>query len=442
MSTYVSDAYRNLWSDPAIERRIANGIRTHRMAQADLRVRDAAGRAVVGAEVSVEQTGHAFLFGANCFLFGGYDDAGLNQRYEEHYLKLFNAATVALYWKDLEREPGKPRFAADSERVWRRPPVDTVIAWCRKHDLNIDGHTLVWDNPRWQIPTWLPQDTAERERLTAKRIHELGERYGHVVQRWDVLNERLNSFRRPPKNASVPMHADFDIAAFREAQAALPPEATLVINDYFESWNPTYRGYHDLIHHLESNGARIDVIGLQCHTFNVGGWSSTTMLGICNEATQLRPAEIFAALDNYLDLARPLHVSEITLPQPAADAGGEAAQAEVVRNMYRLWFSHPGVNSITWWNLSDGGAAPGEDTVLSGLIDRNHQPKPAFHALDRLINQEWKTRLSGLTTDVDGQVRFRGFKGAYRVTVRVDGRDRVCTTTLASDGVLTITLPQ
>jgi endo-1,4-beta-xylanase len=435
MSAYVSDAYRSLWSDPALEQRISNSIRTCRMAQCDLRVLDPAGKPVSGAEVAIEQTSHAFLFGANCFLLGAYDDAAMNQRYEEHYLRLFNAATVAMYWRELEREPGKPRFAADSERVWRRPPTDPTIAWCRQHDLNVNGHTLVWDNPRHQVPPWLPGDRDEVARLIARRIRTLGERYGRTVQRWDVLNEKLNSFRRPAAHGDVGYPADFDILAFREAQAALPPEAILMINDYFESWNPQFRGYHDLISHLVDAGARIDVVGLQCHSF-----STAENLAICREASRFRPADLMASLDNYRDLGRPLHVSEITIAQPAEDADGAEAQADMARNMYRLWFSHPGVQAITWWNVADGGAVKGEDNVLSGLIDRQHHPKPAYHALDRLINQEWKTRLPRLATGDDGQVRFRGFKGGYRVTVRVAGRESVHSATLAADGVTTIHL--
>lgn len=437
MNAPVSDAYRSLWSDPAIERRIAEGIRTFRMAQVDLRIVDRAGRRIPGAEVSLRQARHAFLFGANCFVLGGYDDQDLNRRYEERFLQLFNAATVAMYWRELEREPGRPRFAADSERVWRRPPTDPVVAWCRQHDLCINGHTLVWDNPRWQVPTWLPKgDPAGAARLISRRVRELAGRYGSVVQRWDVLNEKLNSFRRPAAHGDVGYPEDFDILAFREAAAALPPEATLMINDYFESWNPSFRGYHELIASLVDRGARIDAVGLQCHSF-----SRDSMLGICRDGTNLRPADLFGALDNYRDLARPLHVSEITLPQPTDDAAGAEAQAVVTRDMYRLWFSHPQVNSITWWNVADGSAAPGEDGVLSGLIDRQHQPKPAFRALDRLINHEWRTRLDRLGSDADGQVRARVFKGDYAVTVRVAGRETVHQANLAADGVVTIVLP-
>jgi hypothetical protein len=44
---------------PAIEK--------HRKADARIRVLDAAGRAVVGAKITAEQTGHDFLFGCNIY---------------------------------------------------------------------------------------------------------------------------------------------------------------------------------------------------------------------------------------------------------------------------------------------------------------------------------------------------------------------------------------
>lgn len=432
MTALVSDAYRTAWR--RLEGRIANGIRTHRMAQAEVRVVDQAGAPVPGAVVTAEQTGHAFHFGANCFLFGAYGDAR-DQRYQDHFRQLFNAATVAMYWRELEPEPGRCRFTADSEPRWRRPPTDPVIAWCREHGLLINGHTLVWDNPRWQVPPWMPADAAECARLTAQRIHQLAQRYGDVVQRWDVLNERLHSWRRPTPFPQVPMPADFDILAFREAQAALPAAATLMINDYYDVWNPRHRGYHELVRELEGKGARIDAIGLQMHSFSVEG-----MLSVCRDAAHWRGEEVAAALDGYLELGRPLHVSEITIPQPAETPEGAEAQAEVARDYYRLWFSHPAVSGITWWNFADGGAAPGEDGVLSGLIDREHRPKPAFHALDRLINHEWKTRTGALTAGGEGCVRFRGFKGAYRLAVEAGGRRTQAAANLAADGTITVTV--
>lgn len=41
--------------------------------------------------------------------------------------------------------------------------------------------------------------------------------------------------------------------------------------------------------------------------------------------------------------------------------------------------------------------------------------KPVYETLDRLINREWKTSLT-ITSNAQGVVCFRGFKGHYRAT--------------------------
>jgi len=68
---------------------------------------------------------------------------------------------------------------------------------------------------------------------------------------------------------------------------------------------------------------------------------------------------------------------------------------------------------ITWWNVVDDCGAHGE-TTISGLFTRDMVAKPAFYALDNLINNEWKTRLTA-KPDKNGQIKFRGFKGNYRI---------------------------
>jgi len=69
---------------------------------------------------------------------------------------------------------------------------------------------------------------------------------------------------------------------------------------------------------------------------------------------------------------------------------------------------------ITWWNVVDDCGAPGEPSV-SGLFSRDMEPKPAYHILNGLINDEWKTRTT-VRAGKDGMVEFRGFRGAYRLS--------------------------
>ena len=54
------------------------------------------------------------------------------------------------------------------------------------------------------------------------------------------------------------------------------------------------------------------------------------------------------------------------------------------------------------------------EPLVSGLFTREMEKKPAYDALDELINREWRTNLS-VATDADGRVSFRGFRGRYRL---------------------------
>ena len=117
----------------------------------------------------------------------------------------------------------------------------------------------------------------------------------------------------------------------------------------------------------------------------------------------------------------PLYVTEITIPgaggAPTEGWSGPAIQAEVVANLYRLWFAAPRMAGITWWNLGDGTAVEGENVAQAGFLDKNMDPKPVYHALDKLINHQWKTQPAG-KTDAAGKFALRGFFGKYTVEVQ------------------------
>ena len=110
----------------------------------------------------------------------------------------------------------------------------------------------------------------------------------------------------------------------------------------------------------------------------------------------------------------PIHLSEITITAPNNDERGQAIQAVITRNLYRLWFSLKPMMGITWWNVVDDCGAPGEPSV-SGLFSRDMEPKPAYFVLNDLINNQWKTRTC-VKAGKDGSVEFRGFRGTYRLT--------------------------
>lgn len=392
------------WRDPAVEARIRDGIERHRKGDATLVVVDAAGRPVAGAQIEVAQTGHEFLFGCNAFVLGQLATPELNARYEAAFTQLFNFATVPFYWEGTEPARGELRYEEPARDIWRRPPPDRFLPWAEKNNLTLKGHPLLWHAYN---PAWVPRDPEELRALYRKRFREIAGRFGTRIPIWDVVNE---SRVCPTNHPFFRRDGDYVKWAFAEAAPLFPADRTLMINEVttFNFPPAEKNAYFEQVKALLAQGAAVRGIGFQYHFFRRAALDGY-LNGPNHDATRLLDLyEKFAGFD------RPLYITEITIP--SAGEGGETLQAEVVRDLYRLWFSAPRMAGITWWNLGDGTAVKGENEAQGGLMDDNLQPKAAYRALDQLINTEWKTR-TRVETDARGRATFRGFYGPYRLSI-------------------------
>ncbi len=470
----MSKAYWKRWN-PEVQQRIDRDIESNRKADAILHLQGV----VPGTEVSVEQLSHDFFFGANIFNFNQLGKEEYNRTYKELFGTLFNSATIAFYWKTFELVPGKPRFEGgyrDTEEYWnrakepkqeahwRRPATDPVVKFCESRGIRLHGHPIVWGNRRWHHPDWLfekycppdektkllkhglsglqqlssaqvaamaPVYVKEMRRLFDKRITELAEHYRGRLHSWDVVNESATDFGLGRMNPGESvcrsryglMPGDYTYRTFRMADTLFPKEVLLNINDYTND-----ERYVNQVKDLLSRGCRIDAMGSQMHLFN-----PQQCLDIAAGKPIESPEKVWRKMAILSKAGLPIHLSEITITSPGNDTRGKQIQAVIARNLYRLWFSIKPMMGITWWNVVDGCGAPGEPAT-SGLFTRDMQPKPSHHALSRLIQDEWKTRMT-IKAAADGNVRFRGFKGMYRVTYRdASGTQKLLTFHLSKDG--------
>lgn len=459
----MKPGYLNLWNQE-VQDQIDRDIETHRKADACVKLAEAP----ADTEVHVEQIGHDFIFGSHIFNFDQLGTDERNARYKKLFGSLFNSATVAFYWKRLELEEGAPRFQAgerDSSAFWnsaaepqqqphwRRPAVDPVVEFCESKGIRIHGHPLIWGSRRWHMPDWLLDKLPEKYRMSpeqrannlmelvveefkdlsateiealipdyvsamhtlmAKRIFEIALRYGKRIHSWDVVNESaidvakgcLQPEAALCKSTYGPMPGDYPYRFFKIAESIFPREAKLNINDYLLT-----EDYARQVQDLRKRGCKIDIMGAQMHLFD-----PQVCLDIADgKSDQQSPENVRRALKILSESGLPLHLSEITITSPpTAGERGELIQAVIARNLYRLWFSLKPMMGITWWNLVDGCGAHGEPSV-SGLFSRDMQPKPAYFVLEDLINHQWKTRTVA-KVGPNGKVRFRGFKGKYKLT--------------------------
>jgi GH35 family endo-1,4-beta-xylanase len=200
------------------------------------------------------------------------------------------------------------------------------------------------------------------------------------------------------------MPGDYTYTSFKTAEAEFPEYVKLNINDYNVS-----EAYRDQVVNLLNRGCKIDILGSQMHLFK-----PQQCLDIADGAEIQTPSQVYEVMDRLGSTGLPIHLSEITITAPNNDERGQKIQAIIARNLYRLWFSIEPMMGITWWNVVDDCGAPGEPSV-SGLFNRDMTPKPAYFVMNDLINKEWKTVLS-LRPNSNGDIRFRGFKGTYRIS--------------------------
>ena len=98
-------------------------------------------------------------------------------------------------------------------------------------------------------------------------------------------------------------------------------------------------------------------------------------------------------------------------------------QAELAEKLYRVCFSHRGVQGIVWWNLPDNGILTqkhqSENLPSGALLDGKYREKQAYKTLRRLIHEEWRSNLT-LRTGARDYAAARVFYGCY--AVKVNGR--------------------
>ncbi|MFC2124022.1 endo-1,4-beta-xylanase [Bacteroidota bacterium] len=417
----IPEEYLELWDEKEVVERIETGIERNRKARASIKFQSPNDEFIEVEKVSVRQVSHDFLFGANLFMLKGFDTKKQNSDFENAFTHIFNFGTIPFYWSDLEPVQGEPRFSKESVKILRRPAPDIVLDFCLENNLTPKGHPLIWE---WYLPDWLPDNPDEQYQLMEKRFTEIAERYSDRIKYWDVTNELTIS--RP----DVIMPEDYALKAYKLSEKLFPSDNKSLINDLTDVWlnyNNEYSHYYQIIQNLRLRGAKIDGIGMQLHLFAPGLYQDVL------NGDNLTPLHLFRVLDLYGNFNKPLHISEVSIPTIPDDENGQQIQASVVGNLYRLWFSHNAVQSITWWNFADQTATPNENKWKAGLLDANLDPKPSYNILNRLINNEWTTELDDIP--FDGKVyRFKGFFGKYKVEIEKDGKLIVREIHLSKDG--------
>ena len=401
-----------------------NNIEKYRKTDATVTVKDKDGKPVKNAQILVKQIGHAFRYGANLFMLDELESDEKNQRYKEIMANFGNMATLPFYWDATEPEQGKTRYDKDSVRVYRRPPIDRCMEFCREHGIEPREHALAYEA---FFPKWLYNASIEEIKAALEiRYQQISQRYADKIPTIEVTNE----MNWPAGKTKFYDQPDYIKWCFDLAEKYFP-ENQLVINEKTRvSWGDPGRATDQYYAYIEANlnkGVRIDAIGMQYHMF----------FRREDEYAQTRPyyspQNLYKHMDLYANFGKPLQITEVTVPAYSWEPEDEEMQAEILENLYTVWFSHPNVEQIIYWNMVDGYAhlwdpdpvkiqasqgdmTLGENYYYGGLLRFDLTPKPAYFTIKNLFEKVWHTEET-LLSDQNGSCCFRGFHGNYEITV-------------------------
>lgn len=375
-------------------------IEAHRTSPAVVRVVDAQGNPVHGAQVTVAQETHDFLFGANFMAYKGFNTTAKNNAYEQRFADVFNYATAPFFWSWFEPVQGQPNY----------PYLDSLVNALVARNITVKGHPLLWDQAD-MLPAWTGGNPTQQQ--MQKRVNDIMSRYDGLISAWEVVNEPT-------------VFGRIGLAQPHQWARALSPNGTLIVNDYGQFVDDELRQYH-LVQNAIANGVPIDAVGFQAHA-------------PVDMAFPLKRVQ--RVLDTYAALGKAIHITEFTPPSSGIPVTGavwrgnwtEQTQAAYAEDFYRVAFAHPAVAAVSWWDFTDHNAW----VPNGGLLRADLSPKPAYDALKRLITEEWRTSVQAATNV--GEVAFRGFHGRHSAQVTFNGVTKQASFHIRKDGANTVTL--
>ena len=266
-------------------------------------------------------------------------------------------AENAMKWRSIENVFGKPDYGRS----------DAVAAIASSLKAKLRGHTLAWHA---MVPLRLLNASPDEfQKAQSAHATALTQRYAGRMHTWDVLNEvvNLDDKRSDGLRESILSKlwgSDRYPVLFELAREA-DPQAKLAYNDYGmeqdELWSERRRtATLRLLEQWVKRKTPLDVLGMQAHLNLARRFSSKKLLNFFDEVHAMGLTIQITELD----------VRDADAPGDIAER--DAASSALYQDFVQTCVSHPAVEMIVMWNVTDAHSWINRDPNVKKQIGRAH----------------------------------------------------------------------
>ena len=414
MHDYYGREEGALWREEALKR-----IEKYRVKDINVNVTDEQGKPVKDAKVKADMTKSEFHWGT---LYQPAFSMQLGQVgliYDKLFLKNFNTGTLnALSCAGYYNQ----EVLNDNNNVHIQTALSANLF--RKNDIDARYHNLLWDGEGF-MSQYLTFSGKTADSITEKELIEhyvnhasrtLYE-YGDIFYEMDIVNEPLAWETWYNKYGVDWMVKVMNIV--EDICSEVNPDIKFLVNDGVngeaDNWGKPI-ALRERIEEYIAAGAKIDGVGLEDHFIALP-----------------YPQILYNQAEYVAENLETMSITEYDYNPRVFNDDAIKAEEDFFRDLMIMAYSQPKMTSFVMWGFSDhwhwAGNAP--------LYDDMFLPKTNQKTWENLTQKEWWTNTGG-NTDENGQLKMRGHRGDYKITVEVDGKKAETTLLVTKDGENTV----
>lgn len=364
------------WRKAALDR-----IEKLRKADYAVQVIGSDGKPLATTAVTLELNRHQFGFGS-CVTRGWLTKEGPDgERYRDIVDRTFSRV---VFENDL-----KPDSFPHEEKG--RVELEQSFAWLKDRNIVIRGHYLMQE----AVDGWSRSRLSDPEKYKATLFESVRERIttvGDRVVEWDVINHPIAWQGAEMLAQKGPPLEQVGAETFQLARSLTKLPLCINEDQLFRPGAQQNKTF-ELLKSMKDRGIRVDGLGNQAHV---------------HSSYLPTPEEILRITDRFATVVPKQVITEFDV----VTNGDDLLAADYLRDALIACFSHPAYDGFLLWGFWENSHWIPE----AALWKKDWIIRPTGEVWEEWIGRRWHTKIT-LTTDAQGRLKWRGFKGSYQLRV-------------------------